>query len=152
GRKADAVCHHSDGRLEVRLANLAGWDPANNWGVLCPANVTNWVSLGVADFDGDDKSDLLCLERSRIFSGPRGIWVDPSNGGAFAPPGLWWTADFCDDAGDVGIARFNADKKADLWCRTASTGDIGVLLAATDPAAHRFYDGSTWAPGLCPFL
>jgi hypothetical protein len=91
------------------------------WTSLSTVNDPNWAIVGVADFTGDGKIDLLWRNAS---TGRTTIWYMNDE----------WTSDYADllpAVSDpnwtiVGVADFNGDSKPDILWRNLSTGHTTV--------------------------
>jgi hypothetical protein len=102
------------------------------WTYLSTVSDPNWSIVGVADFTGEGKQDLLWRNAS---TGRTTIWHmnDEWIGGytdlspAVSDPS--WTI--------VGVADFNGDGKSDLLWRNSSTGQVTVW----------YMNGVTWTGG-----
>jgi YVTN family beta-propeller protein len=122
-----------DGRSDIVWRNVATGD-VNAWMMngraLLPgsrnfANIpsADWTILGVGDFDGDGKADLLWRN---TYTGDVNAWfmdgtaLKPTSGNITAiSPSLWQF---------LGIGDVNGDNKADILWRNASTGEVYVWL------------------------
>jgi hypothetical protein len=90
----------------------------------------NWSIVGIADFNGDRKPDLLWRD---VSSGRTTIWY--MNGSR-------WNGGYADvmptvsgsEWAIVGVADFNADRKPDLLWRNATTGRTAIW----------YMDGPNW--------
>ncbi|HWP07377.1 MAG TPA: hypothetical protein VNN72_16610 [Polyangiaceae bacterium] len=133
----DILCHDRDsGKLWIDYADTAGtfmgtdWSHAHNF---CAGDTRN--QLFIADFNGDQKEDLLCFfqglgvdsvdyaDATGRFMGPD--WVRSNESTPFWCEG---------QSEEMFVGKFNNDTRFDLLCHDTVTGKIKVDLAAsTEP-------------------
>jgi len=104
----------------------------------------NWQIVGVGDFNGDARPDLVMANRA---TGQHGVWF--MNGAAMTSAVLFTP----DSTGNpdwkiVGVTDFNGDGQPDLVFANQATGQHGVwyMNGATRTSATLFTPGSTGDP------
>jgi len=147
--RGDQLCFDMDsGSVWIDYADASGHFAGSDWSAALDfCNAADSRRLMVGDFNGDNRDDLLCFDRS---SGS--MWVDYANiGGTF--DGFDWSAanGWC-NAGDsrrVHIGDFNGDGRDDLLCHDLVTGDEFIDYASITGT----FTGTNWsvAAGWCNF-
>jgi len=82
-------------------------------------NVSTWSMVGLGDFTGDGKTDVLWENQS---TGVVGAWI---TGGGWLGLG---TASLNSGWTIAGVGDFNGDKKADILWQNTSTGQVGASI------------------------
>ena len=103
---------------------------------------TNWRIVGVADFNGDSKPDLVLQHQT---TGWIGVWL--MNGTAMTSSTLFTPSTVADTNWRiVGVADFNGDGKPDLVFQHQTTGWIGVwFMNGTAMTSSTLFTPSTVA-------
>ena len=134
--KSDLVCQHTQRKsgmgTYVSLAGPVGhFSPWERWtpGVFCGFADNPWVRWGMADVNGDGKSDVWCHQGSNHDVMPP-LKVGISTGSSFEVS-LWGDRGWCwtvDATFTIG-PDFDGDGKSDALCQGRSSGFVSVLLS-----------------------
>jgi hypothetical protein len=161
--RADLVCHNGTGSGSgngytwvalnggTSFGTTQTWQAPTTFAKFC--GVSN-AKFAIADIDGDGRGDAWCfdntagntyvaLSRGAAFFDP---YNDPLNVGV--PPVPWLGGGWCAASWstiDFGMADFNSDGFADLYCHNKSNGNVYLALGRGQflPAAS---GGNTWVP------
>jgi hypothetical protein len=98
----------------------------DNWSVLARDLSNDWQIVGVGDFNGDNRDDLLL----RSSAGRITDWLGTANGG-FTDNSSAFARDLSNDWQIAGIGDFNGDNRADLLLR-ATNGLLTDWLGAAN--------------------
>lgn len=125
-RRADLICRQK-ARVSVALARANGTFAKPGWTGKPRVCRGPRAVLLAADVDGDGRADLVCRSAK---SGVTGVALAAKRG---RYPGVDWTGRvrLC-GSGALLAGDLNGDGRADLLCRTASTGRNAVVLAGRD--------------------
>jgi hypothetical protein len=113
--------YYTGGSISILLGDgKGGFRPAIRYSLAGPSP----VSVAIADFNGDGKSDLA------VGTYNHGVWVFSGNGdGTFAPP-VGFVPDNGSSGGSVAIGDFNGDGKSDL--AVTNPFSVTILLGSGD--------------------
>lgn len=94
---------------------------------------TNPVSIKAADFNGDGKPDLACVNAT---GGTISVYINTTSPGA-GTPAFTAKTDFVPGTspGILTINDFNGDGLLDIACSNFNSGDVSVLLNTTTPGS-----------------
>jgi hypothetical protein len=139
--KVDLLCHHtSSGTLYLDRAFGSGQFNGSDW--VSPSgwcNTTEGRLLFTGDFNGDDRTDLLCFDQ---LSGAR--FVDRANnsgtfgGTDWSSSAAWCTAS---DTRQLLIGDYDGDGREDLLCYDFISGSQFIDYAG----ANGEFSGTNWS-------
>ena len=117
----------STGAVYVYVANGAPGTASFQPGYLT-TQTADWQIVGVGDFDGDGKSDILWRSTS---TGAVYVYLATGTSGTTFQPAYLTTQ--TSEWQIVGIGDFNGDGKSDILWRSTSTGAVYVYVANGSP-------------------
>jgi hypothetical protein len=158
----DLWCHDpmvsgSEGRTWILPASFGGYRPLPGTSIYDPW-LANWCgspgeTFGVADFDGDAKADLYCHD-AQVAGGQGRTWVALSTGTGFrgVNGNVWapWLSGWCGAPGQtLGVADFDGNRKADLYCRDPHGAGGGTISIALSTGSGFVADPVPWLSNWC---
>ncbi len=142
--KADIYCHNpniSSNNIHVAISN--GINAFVDTNIYSWCNPNGHMRLGLADFNGDGKADMVCHDPDSGNS-----WVALSTGaGGFASSvesfGSWCNVN---NNEIFGLGDFNGDGKTDIFCFNpiSNTPGFGTMKVALSDGTGVFTPGNTW--------
>jgi V8-like Glu-specific endopeptidase len=139
----DAICHNeATGVIDYARGMAGAIRPQGTYaGPFCSHA---GAELHVADFDGDRRSDLLCIDRN---SGQK--WVDLSSGNWDGPFGGTMdyisTVPWCSHpTAQLHVGDFNGDGSADMLCRDTGDGHIWIDYASARGSRIGLFGANDW--------
>ena len=156
---------NGDGRADVWYQDpLDGTGSGNTWvafgtgaGTFTGDKLwqTGWCmaagsTFGVADFNGDGRSDVWCHDPMNSSSAGN-TYVALSDGvGSFIAGGTWLSR-WCSHSGATfGTGDFNGDGRDDVWCHDPTvSGSLGHTWVALSNGVNAFVDTGVWLSNWC---
>jgi hypothetical protein len=128
--RSDLLCHNpTTGARSVMLANSSGTfaNPVN-WSSTTPFCAGSGNRLHLGDFNGDNRTDLLC---HTVSTGAKAVAL-ASTSGTFPSTNWSGAVNFCaGSTNQLFIADVNGDNRDDLVCHDTVFGAKAVALATT---------------------
>jgi hypothetical protein len=131
--KTDFYCHEGPGgggRTWIALASGTGFVDGHAW-------LTGWcthpgATVGVADVDGNGKTDLFCHDVTTNSANGGNLWVAISTGSGFVPREERMVG-WCQQPGELfGTGDFDGNHQTDFYCRD----QYGVTRVILSKGSH----------------
>ncbi|WP_434418076.1 FG-GAP repeat domain-containing protein [Nannocystis pusilla] len=123
----DMLCHDRAGDKWVALADPSGQFSGEPWHSAMGWCTTEGAQLFIADFNGDQRDDMLCHEKT----GDKWVALADASG-QFSSDSWHSLMDWCRGEGtELHVGKFNSDERSDMLCHDPS-GHIWISNARKD--------------------